>query len=321
MMAVSIAALLVFVSIVVAAVYFVPSLTVGRLRSAGRSTWWTLLLFVPYANVLLPIVLLFLPERRVDLEQPHTAPDGAASGDRATDDAKISAMAPLQQMRPAESMATPELTQPETAVKATKSKRIWVAAGSITTFLIVLAVARGGGQLLGQFIRSGADGVNSSNRVQSILSDKQPKDYVSSDQGFRVVFPGFPSIDRETLAVQGYNVPTVTYSASVDPNRDTRFVYVWDYSSVPGAAASIDIEGGLNGMVQNIKGAHLVASNASTLGGLGALEGYFTTPLEGQNFDSYARIAHQGAKMYGVMSIGLSKSEFDDFAGSFQLIQ
>lgn len=315
-MAVSIALLIVSLGILAAAIYFVPSLTVGRLRGAGRSTWWALLLFAPYVNVLLLIALLFLPEQHADQMNSQTPPEAASNG--AADD-RTSAVAPLPPAGALESVATPQSTQP--AIKATKAKRILVTVGSVASFLIIVALARGGGQLLGQFIRSGVDGVTQSNSAQSFLSNKQLKEYVSSEQGFRAVFPGFPSIDRQTLTVRGYHVPSVTYSASVEPNHDARFIYVWDYSAMPGAADSIDNEGALNGMVQNIQGGRLVSSTPATLGGLAALEGYFTTPVDGQSLDSYARIAHRGTRMYGAMAMGLSKADFDDFAGSFQLTQ
>ncbi len=82
---------------------------------------------------------------------------------------------------------------------------------------------------------------------------------------FAPSFPAFPSIERETLDVDGYAVPYTIYLASVDADADARAVFVYDYSVATNNPADIDLEGALNGMVQGTDGGQLVSTSASSL--------------------------------------------------------
>lgn len=188
--------------------------------------------------------------------------------------------------------------------------------GAIGT-VIVIAFVYIGGRVVSQGLYSTGNGT-AVERAQALLTNKEEKEYVSTDHGFRAVFPGFPQIERDSLSLEGYSVPYAMYTASIDENADTRAVFVYDYTGIIDDVSQISLEGALNGMVQNTPGASLISSGQSSLGGQEALEGYYTAPESGQILHSYARVATRGVKLYALWSAGLSKNEFDAFADSFR---
>ena len=104
----------------------------------------------------------------------------------------------------------------------------------------------------------------------------------------------------------------------MNPDTDARAVFIYDYSIATDNPADIDLEGALNGMVQNSEGGQLVSTAATSLGGVTGIEGFYRSSLEGQTIDSYARLAKQGTKLYVTWSLGIPKAEFDTFAASFR---
>jgi hypothetical protein len=242
---------------------------------------------------------------------PDAAPNSAASNDPALgNEHAVSADASV--------ISTASGETESSSKKA--SSAVWstfVKVGGVIAIIVVLGLSRVFGAGVAQYFTSTGNGTPSE-RAQSLLTNKELKEYVSTEHGFRAVFPGFPQIERDSLDLQGYNVPYAMYAASIDENSDTRAVLVWDYTPIIDDASQISLEGALNGMVQNTPGASLISTRVSVLGGVEALEGYYTAPENGQVFDSYARLTNRGVKLYAVWTFGVSKAEFDTFADSFR---
>lgn len=155
------------------------------------------------------------------------------------------------------------------------------------------------------------------------MTDPLFKDYTSTD-GFGVIFPGLPRIDRLSLPVEGHQVPYTISSASVDRTRDYRAVIVSDDSGVPVSARDLSPETALNRVVQNVPGAQLISSRHTTLAGHDAMVGDYTALTGGQtsqSVDCFVEIIQVGTHLYGVTCAGISRASFDTFANSFHLTQ
>ncbi len=116
----------------------------------------------------------------------------------------------------------------------------------------------------------------------------------------------------------GYAVPYTFYTASINPDVDSRAVFVYDFSGATSNPDDINLEGMLNGMVQTMDGGHLVSTAVASLGGIEGLEGYFRSKQDGELSDNYIVLVHVGAKLYVAMSVGIPRSEFEEFTGSFR---
>ena len=71
-------------------------------------------------------------------------------------------------------------------------------------------------------------------------------------------------------------------------------------------------------MVQGTEGGQLVATSASSLGGIDGLAGHYRLSLDGVMLDNYAVLVTRGTKLYVAMGSGIPQSEFDAFAGAFR---
>ena len=153
-------------------------LCVRRARSIGASPWICVVLLIPYANVAFWFLLAIWPPR------PGSAPAGAASLVALTDE-NSPAVAPTSPVT-------------ESAGSAAPAKTSWKkqAAGAAGVLVVIGSIAVG---------RLVADGISSSGngtvaeRAQTLLASKESKEYVSAEHAFRATFPGFPSIERDTL--------------------------------------------------------------------------------------------------------------------------
>src|SRR5262249_39009552 len=127
-------------------------------------------------------------------------------------------------------------------------------------------------------------------RAQSFASDESIREFVSPDYGFKINFPGFPTIARQTLPIAGYQVPYATYTRSIKNDTEVYTVAVGDRRTVPGDDSALSLEGALNGITHTRDGNTLVSSAAAKLGGRDGLEGRYTVPIDGKTYDRFARL-------------------------------
>jgi hypothetical protein len=207
--------------------------------------------------------------------------------------------------------------QPMPVMSPKKSKK---------TMLIVVVIAITLALIVGAYfvIRFATDKVSPAKsdiqqEVEKVLNSNELKEYVATEHGFKVDFPGLPQIERENIDVQGYNVPMGMYYKTNDAGRSGYFAFSWDYSEVPIDPADLSLEGGLNGMVQATSG-KIISSKLTSFQGNRAIEGAVTLTEQGQTFNGDVMIFQKGKKMYGLMTLGLNKTEFEAFKSSLELL-
>ena len=281
---------------------YVIGVSGSRCRSLGISEWWCLIYFMPYVNLLFFLYLACWPPRADTPPAVNDAPAGALP------EVGVATSAPALP-------ATSPTMDPGAAPAPTESS--WKTHIRAIVGIVVIMGSLVVGRLVSTALTSTGNGT-ASERAQTLLSSKEAKEYVSTEHGFRAVFPGFPEIERDTIDVAGYAVPYTFYMASLNPDTDARAVFIYDYSVATDNPADIDLEGALNGMVQNSEGGQLVSTAVTSLGGVEGIEGSYRSSLGGQTVGSYARLAKRGTKLYVAWSTGIPKAEFDAFAGSFR---
>lgn len=190
-----------------------------------------------------------------------------------------------------------------------------VTVGGIILVLVVIFF----GRIVGEVAREYLSFLNTDGgaaNYQEFWSGSEPREYVASDHGFRVTFPGFPTKETDVLDLDGHQLPYALYSR--ENNSGQAFAaMVWDYESVPIESSDLDLEGALNGAAQNINGTLLQVSE-SQLGNNSGLEGHIWVSDETASQWVYARVTARGKQMYGVMTFGVAQADFQRFASSFK---
>lgn len=159
---------------------------------------------------------------------------------------------------------------------------------------------------------SGSD-TNSSESL--LLTNEQFTQYTSIEHGFKIDFPGFPETARDSIDANGYSIPYTTYTKYMDNGEIAYMVGVFDYSGIELNETGA-LEGAVNGAVQNTQDAVLISSEFSTYNGLNAIDAHYTAPIDGKTYDFYVKDIIKSGKMYSIISIGASKSDFDKYVGS-----
>jgi uncharacterized membrane protein len=161
---------------------------------------------------------------------------------------------------------------------------------------------------------------NTSNTPISLLTNKTLTPYNSVEHGFKVNFPGFPEIEREILQFEGYSIPYTSYTKDTDGGEVAYLAAVYDYSGLELNEKGA-LEGAVNGAVQNTPGASLISSNFTTYKDLNAIDAYYTALLDSKTYNAYIKGFIKSGKMYSLFSFGATKTEFDNFVGSFSFTQ
>lgn len=167
---------------------------------------------------------------------------------------------------------------------------------------------------------SNSSSTGTSNTPTSLLTNETSTPYNSVEHGFKVNFPGFPEIERETLQFEGYSIPYTSYAKDTDGGEVAYLAAVYDYSGLE-LNENGALEGAVNGAVQNTQGASLISSNFTTYKGLNAIDAYYTLPLDSKTYNAYIKGFIKSGKMYSLFSFGATKTEFDKFVESFSFTQ
>ena len=185
--------------------------------------------------------------------------------------------------------------------------------------LAVLVAAVLGVTIAGALILFGSPG-DVDYQDSLLATNTEMKAFNSVEHGFRVDFPGFPTVEDKNLEINGTSIPYTMYFKS-SPNESGEYLAaVEDFTGM-----TIDVkralEGGVNGMVQNIEGAELVSSGYSTFLGHESIDAHYTAPLNGLSLDGYTTLFMKEQNLYILGTIGVTKAEFDEFVGTFQFVQ
>jgi hypothetical protein len=143
--------------------------------------------------------------------------------------------------------------------------------------------------------------------------------YTSTQFGFSVNFPGAPTATDTSLQIQGINVPVTNYERDNNNGNADYIVTVDSYpSSFDMSDTKARLEGALNGEVENVKGSTLVSSNFTTIAGYTAITGHAKVTEDGQSYDMYSTSFLKSNTMFSMLTVGVSASDFNNFANSFK---
>lgn len=163
---------------------------------------------------------------------------------------------------------------------------------------------------------------NRSSDGSSFLSGTSMEPYTSSEHGFKVNFPGFPETEHTSADVEGRTIPLTQYSKFFDNDSKGYMAQTGDYPAdlVQSGNERGMIDGAINGTGRSSGFTLLSSSNDGTTQGYPSGSASYTATQSGQSYDVYTIHIVRGNKLYTLMSIGVSKDDFDAFASSFQFI-
>ncbi len=183
----------------------------------------------------------------------------------------------------------------------------------------VLVAAVLGVIIAGAFILFGPSG--GVDYKDSLLATRtEMKEFASVEHGFKLKFPGFPAVEDKNLEINGNTIPYTMYFKNSPDGSGEYLAGVEDFTGmqIDGKRA---LEGGINGLVQNIEDAQLVSSSYSTFLGHESIDAHYTAPLNGRTFDGYMTLFVKEQKLYMIGTVGTSKADFDEFVGTFRFVQ
>lgn len=163
---------------------------------------------------------------------------------------------------------------------------------------------------------------SSQDAVNDLLNSEDKKEFTSTEHGFSIQFPGFPDISRETLDIEGRQVPMTTYIKEVN-NGNTAFTvgvvnYPTEFDFSTEATQKSSLEGSLNGSAQSING-EITASELKTHLGMPAITGTIHGSHQGTEFDYYTLNFLRDNSLYQIATVNAAKADFDEFVNSFKL--
>ena len=163
---------------------------------------------------------------------------------------------------------------------------------------------------------------NRFSNTTSFLSDSSMQPYTSSEHGFRVNFPGFPETEHTSVDVEGRTIPLTQYSKFFDNDSKGYMVQTGEYTSdiVQSGNERGIIDGAINGTAKSDGYTLLSSSNNSSVQGYPSGNASYTATQSGQTYDVYTINILRDTKLYTLISIGVSKTDFDAFFSSFQFI-
>ena len=146
--------------------------------------------------------------------------------------------------------------------------------------------------------------------------------YTSSEHGFRVNFSGFPETEHSSVDVEGRTIPLTQYSKFFDNDSKGYMVQTGEYTSdiVQSGNERGIIDGAINGTAKSDGYTLLSSSNNSSVQGYPSGNASYTATQSGQTYDVYTINILRDTKLYTLISIGVSKTDFDAFVSSFQFI-
>lgn len=191
-----------------------------------------------------------------------------------------------------------------------RSRRALIVLLSIIAIFVVLIVVA--------IVSSSSDTTTDSG---SFLNSESVTPYSSAEHGFVVSFPGFPTTEHDSLDVQGVSVPYTYYSKDIDNGSRVYAVQVVQYPvsefNLSGQERG-SLDGSINGTAQTDGFTLVTSSNNGTFRGYPSATATYRYSKDGESGDVYAQNFIKGNTLYVVMTIGESKTTFDNFVESFR---
>jgi len=190
------------------------------------------------------------------------------------------------------------------------SRRAWIVLLSLVAIFVVLIIVA--------MVSSSSDS-NSTNDSGSFLNSETTTPYTSSQHGFVVSFPGFPTTETSTIDVEGVAVPYTYYSKEIDSGSKAYAVQVVQYPTSDFNLTGQErggLDGAINGTAQTDGYSLVTSSNSGTFRGYPSATATFKYS-DGESYDVFSHYIIKGNNMYVVMTVGESKSTFDAFVNSF----
>lgn len=191
----------------------------------------------------------------------------------------------------------------------------WSILGSLVAILAIILIYA---------IVSNSSGTGSSNTIDSSVSSETPTPYTSSEHGFVVSFPGFPTTEHSNMDIQGVSVPITYYSKEINNVNNGNKAYGVQVIKYPASNFNLSgqergaLDGGINGMAQ-ISGYKLInSSNNGTFLGYPSASATYTFSGNGNIYDVYSLSFLKGNDLYILLTVGEGKIAFDNFVNSFK---
>lgn len=185
----------------------------------------------------------------------------------------------------------------------------------VLTYVVIVCAALVGFSAGAAMIDSRSDKESTSN----LLTGKESKEYISTEHGFKAVYPGLPSASRETVDIEGYSVTQVFYARELGSKYYTIAVAdcppEFDMSDTKSR-----LQGALNGSAQNVQNGRVLNSFFTTFAGYDAIDGVIAATDSGQDVTLYVRDFLIGNRLYTIMTMETTEEEYINFRNSFQLL-
>jgi hypothetical protein len=135
-------------------------------------------------------------------------------------------------------------------------------------------------------------------------------------------YPTTPTSEQETLQVQGIDVKMTTYSSDPNDNESYMAMFIdypadFDMTSNPKS----NLEGAMNGSVNNVKGGQLVSSNFTTVHGHPAVDFLISVPNDNLYLKSRNILVGNTLYTVGIVSLTATPPNYDKYVNSFALTQ
>ncbi|HEV2402759.1 MAG TPA: hypothetical protein VGS08_01020 [Candidatus Saccharimonadales bacterium] len=203
--------------------------------------------------------------------------------------------------------------------KFTKHQSLHIS--TIQAIVFTVLIAAGIVSLVFKF-RSSTTANTSSQQNNSSIS-QQSSLYTATNNFFTINFPGRPTVSNSSSQVSGYTVPITTYDSQV--NNDSQeydvYAYSWpsqgfDFTNLSNSDMQSALQTSSTNLVQAIKG-NVTNSNSSNHQGHPSIDTQFTTQISGNTYTGYLRVFFVGNNEYGLLALGSSQDDFNNFANSF----
>lgn len=152
-------------------------------------------------------------------------------------------------------------------------------------------------------------------QAAEFLDSTESREYVSALHNFRVDFNGSPAVESTEIEIEGVVVPFTTYLSG--NNEQATAIVVADHSGVEDFDVKSGLEASVNGAAANTSGT-LNSIEFIEFNGYEAAVGNFTAPLNGEFIEGNILAVYRGKTLFGLLSTGLDKAEFDQFTNSFE---
>jgi hypothetical protein len=227
-----------------------------------------------------------------------------------------------QNIGPAQSVSAPTTLGPNYSPPGAEppQKKKWSrTVVGVVVFLLIYALFNLGTK----FLLSDRGDAPVADQLKTLTSSEEAKEFVSSQHGFKINFPGFPSTEKEEIEVEGVMLPYTVYLRENDNGNKAYAVAAVNYPQesfeITEENSNSVLESALNGSAQAVKG-RIVSTELTKHLNYPALQGYIKISQDGREYDYYAFLLLKGNDLFMIYTIGTSKSDFESFQKSFTLL-